>query len=80
MSAAFALYDLQASEQLHLASSKISQLSKTSPMYLNKKPAPKPELAFYRKYSEAMLRRYTRLSMTVGRMPARWVTMRFEEK
>lgn len=30
----------------------------------------KPELAFYRKYTEAMLRRYMRLSLSVGRMPA----------
>jgi len=31
---------------------------------------PRPELAFYRKYTEAMLRRYMRLSLRVGRMPA----------
>lgn len=31
---------------------------------------PKPELAFYRKYTEAMLRRYARLSLSTGRMPA----------
>lgn len=32
--------------------------------------APKPELAFYRKYTEAMLRRYLRLSMETGRVPS----------
>jgi hypothetical protein len=31
---------------------------------------PKLELAFYRKYTEAMLRRYLRLSMEVGRVPS----------
>jgi hypothetical protein len=29
-----------------------------------------PELAFYRKYTEAMLRRYMRLSMEAGRAPS----------
>ena len=29
-----------------------------------------PELAFYRKYSEALLRRYLRLSMETGRAPS----------
>ena len=67
MSAAFPLYDLQASEQLQFASSSI-RLTKNSKE--QKKVPPKPELAFYRKYTEAMLRRYMRLSMSVGRMPA----------
>jgi hypothetical protein len=31
---------------------------------------PEPELAFYRKYTEAMLRRYLRLSMEAGRVPS----------
>jgi hypothetical protein len=31
---------------------------------------PKPEMAFYRKYTEAMLRRYLRLSMQAGRVPS----------
>jgi hypothetical protein len=29
-----------------------------------------PELAFYRKYTEGMLRRYVRLSMEAGRAPS----------
>jgi len=33
-------------------------------------PQPKGELAFYRKYTEAMLRRYMRISMQPGRTPA----------
>jgi DNA-directed RNA polymerase specialized sigma24 family protein len=33
-------------------------------------PEPKVELAFYRKYTEAMLRRYQRLSTQVGRTPS----------
>ncbi len=32
--------------------------------------APAPELAFYRKYTEGMLRRYLRLSMEAGRVPS----------
>lgn len=31
---------------------------------------PAPELAFYRKYTEGMLRRYLRLSMEAGRVPS----------
>ena len=31
---------------------------------------PEPELAFYRKYTEGMLRRYQRLSMESGRVPS----------
>jgi len=33
-------------------------------------PQPKLELAFYRKYTEAVLRRYLRVSMEVGRVPS----------
>src|SRR6185437_7655642 len=33
-------------------------------------PAPKVELAFYRKYTEALLRRYQRLSTQPGRTPS----------
>jgi len=35
-----------------------------------KKKLLRPEVAFYRKYTEAMMRRYARLSFRVGRMPA----------
>ncbi|MDE1163746.1 MAG: sigma factor-like helix-turn-helix DNA-binding protein [Acidobacteriaceae bacterium] len=34
------------------------------------KPRPKPELAFYRKYTEAMLRRYLRMATESGRVPS----------
>jgi hypothetical protein len=34
------------------------------------RPLPRPELAFYRKYTEAMLQRYLRMSMEVGRVPS----------
>jgi len=34
------------------------------------KPRPRPELAFYRKYTEAMLRRYLKMSMDAGRVPS----------
>jgi hypothetical protein len=33
-------------------------------------PPPPPELAFYRKYTEAMLRRYATMSMEAGRVPS----------
>jgi hypothetical protein len=33
-------------------------------------PEPVPELAFYRKYTEALLRRYLRLAMQSGRVPS----------
>jgi hypothetical protein len=31
---------------------------------------PRPEVAFYRKYTEALLRRYLRLSLEAGRVPS----------
>lgn len=66
MSAAIPLFDLRASEQSHPDFRNIDRgrLHCQTPM------RPKPELAFYRKYTEAMLRRYMRLSLSVGRMPA----------
>jgi hypothetical protein len=33
-------------------------------------PSPRPQLAFYRKYTEALLRRYLRMSLEVGRVPS----------
>ena len=68
MSAAFPLYDLQASEQVRLLP--IQARSTQRHEEKQSRIQPKPELAFYRKYTEAMLRRYVRLSLTVGRMPA----------
>ena len=35
-----------------------------------RRPTVGPEMAFYRKYTEAMLRRYLRLSMEAGRVPS----------
>lgn len=37
---------------------------------LTKEQRPDPSLAFYRKYTEALLRRYVRLSMSAGRVPS----------
>jgi predicted DNA-binding protein (UPF0251 family) len=68
MSAASALYDLQASEQVRLVP--ITNGSAQKGDEKKSRIQPKPELAFYRKYTEAMLRRYVRLSLSVGRMPA----------
>lgn len=68
MSAAFPLFDLHASGRLEPRSSKLKLA--ISIRDERKHACPKPELAFYRKYTEAMLRRYMRLSLSVGRMPA----------
>lgn len=68
MSAALALYDLHACEQLRPVPLKTRQIQADEEKH--NKIQPKPELAFYRKYTEAMLRRYMRLSLSVGRMPA----------
>lgn len=68
MSAAFPLYDLHACEQLQLVPVKARSAQRCEE--IQSKVHPRPELAFYRKYTEAMLRRYTRLSLSVGRMPA----------
>ena len=35
-----------------------------------RRSVPEPELAFYRKYTEGMLRRYLNLSMEAGRVPS----------
>ncbi|HEY5055692.1 MAG TPA: hypothetical protein VII58_06000 [Acidobacteriaceae bacterium] len=35
----------------------------------NSRP-PEPQMAFYRKYTEAMLRRYVRMSMEAGKVPS----------
>jgi predicted DNA-binding protein (UPF0251 family) len=68
MSAAQPLYDLNACEQIQLLPSKANII--VAREKTRGKVRPKPELAFYRKYTEAMLRRYMRLYMSVGRMPA----------
>lgn len=68
MSAAFPLFTLHASELLQPSSAKLSLANR--PQDSRTMARPKPELAFYRKYTEAMLRRYMRLSLSVGRMPA----------
>jgi predicted DNA-binding protein (UPF0251 family) len=68
MSAAFPLFSLHASAKLHLAQEKVDAWTESGRDGANSQP--KPELAFYRKYTEAMLRRYMRLSLSVGRMPA----------
>lgn len=67
MSAAFPLFDVHASEQMQPRS---AMTGSTELRDTRIAVRPKPELAFYRKYTEAMLRRYMRLSLTVGRMPA----------
>jgi hypothetical protein len=46
-----------------------SRVKKTLPEVVQQKKTA-PELAFYRKYTEGMLRRYVRLSMEAGRAPS----------
>lgn len=46
---------------------KVWAVAETEPV---RQEPPQPELAFYRKYTEAMLRRYLRLSMEAGRVPS----------
>lgn len=66
MSAAFPLLSVYATEAVHAETQSSDALHYPSDELI----APKPELAFYRKYTEAMLRRYARLSLRSGRMPA----------
>lgn len=68
MSAAFPLFTLYASLP-HSPQSFTPRLTQDTVASTKSSP-PRPELAFYRKYTEAMLRRYMRLSLRVGRMPA----------
>lgn len=68
MSTAPQLFDIQAGRQ---NATRTSAPLASSDLKNNRGFAqPRPELAFYRKYTEAMLRRYMRLSLRVGRMPA----------
>ena len=74
MSAAFTLFELQAEEngakrQDTPAYTARENKTKQYP-YEDQRSQQRQGLAFYRKYTEAMLRRYMRLSMRVGRMPS----------
>lgn len=40
------------------------------PRPVHYRKAPRPQVAFYRKYTEAMLRRYVRMSMEAGKVPS----------
>ena len=53
-----------AAERVPEAESKLPEAAKV------KQPAPKAEMAFYRKYTEALLRRYVQMSMEAGRVPS----------
>jgi predicted DNA-binding protein (UPF0251 family) len=66
MSAALPLIELHASEQ----TAPKAPVTVPAPTPVSRPSTPNPALAFYRKYTEAMLRRYMRLSLRVGRMPA----------
>ncbi len=66
MSAAFTVFNLHATSH----SQRTSRLHAIQKENEHTSTKPRPELAFYRKYTEAMLRRYMRLSLSVGRMPA----------
>lgn len=68
MSAAILLFDLHAAGRERSSDRADDSLRTIRDERTNMRP--RPELAFYRKYTEAMLRRYMRLSLSVGRMPA----------
>lgn len=68
MSTALQLFDIHAVQQNGRSTSEARSSGDLKAERGN--PHPRPELAFYRKYTEAMLRRYMRLSLRVGRMPA----------
>ena len=71
MSAAVVLFHLQASRSTNSRESLPNHgLVGEFATREGKREELRPELAFYRKYTEAMLRRYMRLSLRVGRMPA----------
>lgn len=44
--------------------------AEVEPVRAARRVPPAPEMAFYRKYTEGMLRRYVRLSMEAGRTPS----------
>jgi hypothetical protein len=46
-----------------------TQVVLQSPVEIPRKPV-EPQTAFYRKYTEAMLRRYVRMSMEAGKVPS----------
>ncbi|MBW4037529.1 MAG: hypothetical protein HIU91_01405 [Acidobacteria bacterium] len=48
----------------------VAERSAVAAAKVESKGQPKVEVAFYRKYTEAMLKRYLRLSMTTGRVPS----------
>lgn len=61
---------LWACEALHLVENPILVAEpEPTPEPIPAEPVP-PRLAFYRKYTEAMLRRYTRFSIEAGRVPS----------
>ena len=76
MSAALTLFDLQADGDGAKLFNVAPQVAKRKAAETNKAETQRQQstqrqgLAFYRKYTEAMLRRFMRLSMRVGRMPS----------
>lgn len=68
---ALMLFHLHACKSTDLRNSaRVRDLDRGPATREGKRSELRPELAFYRKYTEAMLRRYMRLSLRVGRMPA----------
>jgi hypothetical protein len=55
---------------LHIERPQIAARIQASAEPAPRLPAPSPQLAFYRKYTSAMLRRYVRMSLEVGRVPS----------
>lgn len=70
MSAALTLFELRADGDVSSLPSYVSQSEGKKAELPKENIRRRDGLAFYRKYTEAMLRRYMRLSMRVGRMPS----------
>lgn len=72
MSAAIVLHTVWASQPMKHGHWGVHQRTEQAALAAMEEPATAlvPELAFYRKYTEGMLRRYVRLSMEAGRVPS----------
>lgn len=59
-----------ATAQVEASEREMAGVNETSERHTQTRVRPRPELAFYRKYTEAMLRRYGQMCMQAGRVPS----------
>ena len=69
MSAAFVLPFVQARAELVPILKRIDAGQAATEPQPEFRPNPRPQLAFYRKYTEGILRRYMRMSLQLGKVP-----------